>query len=54
MTHIQVFSLNQGRMGNDRRMDEVVERKVEYNAGYAKHRWDQHSAAQRGLKNAPP
>jgi hypothetical protein len=33
MTHIQIFRLNKGRMGNDGHTDDIVERKIEHKAG---------------------
>jgi hypothetical protein len=32
MTHIQIFGLKKGRMGNDAHMDDIVERKIEHKA----------------------
>jgi hypothetical protein len=33
MTHVQIFMLEEGRMGNDGHVDDIVERKIEHKAG---------------------
>jgi len=33
MTHIQIFRLEKGWMGNDGHMDDIVERKIEHKTG---------------------
>jgi hypothetical protein len=35
MTHIQVFRLEKGRMGNDGHVNDIFERKIKHNAGYS-------------------
>jgi hypothetical protein len=42
MTHIQIFGLEKGRMGNDGCMNDIFERKIERKAGYVEQKWTQH------------
>jgi hypothetical protein len=46
MTHIQIFGLEKGRMGNDGCMNDIFERKIERKAGYVEQKWTQHRGSQ--------
>jgi hypothetical protein len=54
MTHIQIFRLEKGRMGNDGRANDIFECKVESKAGCMEQKWTQHRAAQPQVDLVPP
>ena len=43
MTHIQIFGLEEGRMGNNGGLDDIFECKIERKAGYS--RWNKTDSA---------
>jgi hypothetical protein len=54
MTHIQIFGLEEGRMGNDGRANDIFKRKIEHKAGYMEQKWTQHRAPHPQIGVVPP